>query len=151
MLVLDSALVLFVARGVEAITHGLVLKVAFSALVTYRAVQRVIDQKEFHDPLARLLDAVGVGTDDHALAGRHGAGGNGLRGTFHVDKAHPAVAGDRQSVVIAEARDLDAGFLAGMQNGGAVLDLDLDAIHCQLRHDLPPIPPLRRPPPHDAP
>ena len=102
MLVFDGALVFLIARMVEAVAHGLVLKVAFAALVADRAVKRVIDQQEFHDPLARLLDAVGVGTHDHPLAGRqHDATGFGARSmsTRHIRQL-PA---DRQAVVIAES------------------------------------------------
>ena len=68
MLVFDGALVFFIARAVKAIAHGLVLKVAFAALVADRTVQRVVDQQEFHHAFARLLHAVGVGADHHALA-----------------------------------------------------------------------------------
>ena len=94
----DRALVLAIARMVEAVAHGLVLKVAFAALVADRAVKRVIDQQEFHDPLARLLDAVGVGTHDHpSPAGMaHEATGFGARSmsTRHIRQL-PAI--DRRS------------------------------------------------------
>ena len=50
------------------------------------------------------------------------------------DKAHPAVSGNGQPVVITETRHLDTGFLTGMQDGGPVFYLYLDAVHCQLWH-----------------
>ena len=48
----------------------------------------------------------------------------GFGHALHLDQAHAAVAGDRQALVIAEARDLDAGLLAGLDQRDAVLDLD---------------------------
>ena len=48
----------------------------------------------------------------------------GLGMPGHLDQAHAAVAGDRQALVVAEARDLDAGLLAGLDQRDAVLDLD---------------------------
>src|SRR6185295_16576509 len=55
ILVLDSALVLGEAAGVDAIAHRLVLQVALAALVADRAIQRMVDQQEFHHAFARLL------------------------------------------------------------------------------------------------
>ena len=55
VLVLDRALVLVVAAGVDAVGHGLVLQVAFAALVADRAIERMVDQQEFHHAFARLL------------------------------------------------------------------------------------------------
>ena len=53
--VLDRALVVLEAAGVEAIGHGLVLQIAFAALVADRAVERMIDQQELEHAFARLL------------------------------------------------------------------------------------------------
>ena len=55
VLVFDRALVLGVARGVDAVGHGLVLQVALAALVADRAIERMVDEQELHHPLARLL------------------------------------------------------------------------------------------------
>jgi len=58
LLVLHSALVLVVAALSVSVDAGDVLEIAFTTLVTDRAVQRVIGQKEFHDTTssnARLL------------------------------------------------------------------------------------------------
>ena len=62
----------------------------------------------------------------------HGAGGDGLGAALHLDQAHAAVAGDRQALVVAEARDLDAGLLAGLDQRDAVLDLHGRAVDDQL-------------------
>src|SRR3546814_447972 len=137
----DRALVLGEAAAVEAVGHGLVLQVALAALVADRAVERMVDEQELHDAVARLLHLVGVGLDHHALADRHGAGGDRLGRTLHLDQAHAAVAGHRQAVVVAESRNLDAGELAGLQDRQALCDLDLLAVDRQLRHRSPPTPP----------
>ena len=52
----------------------------------------------------------------------------GLGMPCHLDEAHAAVAGDRQALVVAEARDLGAGLLARLHQRGAVLDLDRLAV-----------------------
>src|SRR3546814_20987773 len=46
----------------------------------------------------------------------------------------PAIARDRQPLVIAETRDLLAGKLARLQHGGASGHFDLDAINFELGH-----------------
>ena len=61
--VLDRALVVLEAAGVEAVGHGLILQIAFAALVADRAIERVIDQQEFHHAFARLLHRRRVGDD----------------------------------------------------------------------------------------
>ena len=54
ILVLDRALVLVIAAGIDAVGHRLVLQVAFAALVADRAVERMVDQQEFHHAFAGL-------------------------------------------------------------------------------------------------
>ena len=146
ILVRHRALVLAVAAAVEAVGHRLVLQVALAALVADRAVERMVDQQELHHAVARLLDHRRVGLDDHAVGRRHRAGGDRLGRLLHLDQAHAAIAGDRQALVVAEARDLDADLLAGLQHGGARRDLDLDTVDDQLRHcSTPPPGALPRP------
>src|SRR5213078_4652776 len=48
-------------RVVEAVLHVVDLEPALARLVAHRTVERVVDQVELHDRLARLLDAVGLG------------------------------------------------------------------------------------------
>jgi hypothetical protein len=141
VLVEHGPLVLVEAAAVEAVGHGLVLQVAFAALVADRAIQRMVDEQEFHHAVARLLHQRRVGLDHHALAHRHGAGGDRLRRLLHLDQAHAAVAGDRQPLVVAEARDFGAGQLAGLQHGHAGGNLELLAIDLELRHRRSPTPP----------
>jgi hypothetical protein len=131
--ILDRALGLAVAAEIHAIGHRLVLQVALAALVADRAIERVVDEQELHHPLARLLDHGRVGLDHRRLAFRagaqvahlHRAGGGGFRrAAHHLDKAHPAIAGDGQPLVVAEARDLDPRLLAGLDQGHRPVDLD---------------------------
>ena len=136
VLLFDRALVLDVARAAEAVGHRLVLQVALTALVADRAVERMVDQQEFHHAFARRLHqraggehlarrAVPVGRQ---IGDAHGARGDGLGDALHLDQAHAAVAGDRQALVVAEARDLGAGHLARLQDGGAGLHLEQLAV-----------------------
>jgi hypothetical protein len=131
----DRPLVLFVAVVAAAIGHRLVLQVAFAALVADRAIERMVDQQELHHPLARLADAGRVGEDLLIVRGRQRAAGLGLgRPGLHLDQAHPAIAGDGQPLVIAEARDLLAGKLAGLEHRRALRHFDLDTVDLDHRH-----------------
>ena len=66
--VLHRALVVGEAAGIEAVGHGLVLQIAFPALVADRAIERVIDQQKFEHALARLLHRRRVGDDGRRRA-----------------------------------------------------------------------------------
>ena len=144
--VFDGALVLGEARRVGAIRHRLILQIAFAALVADRAVERMVDEQEFHRALARLARHRRVGQHDRRFAvragaqvfDRHGAGGGRLgRAALHFDQAHPAVAGDRKPLVEAEARHFGAGRFASLKKrvfGGNVefLAVDDDLAHALL-------------------
>ena len=141
--VLDRALVLGKARGIGAVGHRLVLQVAFAALVADRAVERMVDEQELHHALARLARHRRIGLDDRRLAvragakvlHRHGAGGGRLRrAALHFDEAHAAVAGDRQPLVEAEARNFRAGGLAGLQKRVFGRNVDFLAVDDDLAH-----------------
>ena len=133
--VVDRALVLVVAREAAAIGHRLVLQVALAALVADRAIERVVDEQELHHPLARLLDHRGVGADRLAVGGGQRAARLRLgRPRRDLDQAHPAIAGDAEPLVIAEARDFLPRQLARLEHGRALRDLDLDAVDGDLRH-----------------
>ena len=101
--VLDRALIVLEAAGVEAISHGLILQIALPALVADRAVERMIDEQEFEHALAGLLDRLRAGDDGWRRAvargpkivDAHGAGGDRLRHASDLDQAHAAIAGDR--------------------------------------------------------
>src|SRR5690606_12140177 len=53
----NHALRFLIARSRLTVTHGEILQLALTALVTYRTIQRVIDQQELHD---RVLGGNGL-------------------------------------------------------------------------------------------
>ena len=140
--VLDRALVLGKARGVGAVAHRLVLQVALAALVADRAVQRMVDQQEFHHAFARLLHHRRFGGDFRRLALRTGtaiahapgAACDRLRAALDLDQAHPAIAGDRQPLMVAEARNFGARGLARLQQRVLRGNIDLFAIDDEFGH-----------------
>src|ERR1700730_3738460 len=121
--VLDGALVLLETRGVDAIGHGLVLQVAFAALVADRTVKRVIDEQEFHHAFAGLPDHGRLSMHDRRFALRSrttvahspGAACHGLRRANQFDETHATIAGDGEAFMETEAWNLRAGNLAGLE------------------------------------
>ena len=114
-LLVDAALVFVEPAGMTAIAHRLVLQIAFPALVADRAVERMIDEQEFHDAVPRLANHFAVGDDLLVVHRRQGATRLRFRRPrLHLDQTHAAIAGDRQPLVIAESRNLAPGSLAGL-------------------------------------
>ena len=141
--VLDRALVFGKARGIDAERHRLILQIAFAALIANRTIERVIDEQEFHHAFAGFLHHGRFGENDRRLAvragaqipNRDGAGSRRLRrATFDLDKAHPAIAGDRQPLVKAKARNLRPCLLAGLEQRIFRRDVDFDIVHDEFRH-----------------
>ena len=56
-------------RVVEAVLHVVDLQPALARLIAHRTVERVVDQVELHDGLARLEHPLGLRVDDHAVGG----------------------------------------------------------------------------------
>ncbi|MBA7473631.1 hypothetical protein ES707_08972 [subsurface metagenome] len=142
ILVLDGALVLGEAAGVDAIAHRLVLQIALAALVADRAIQRMVDQQKLHHAFARLLHhrrtrgdfrRLALGTRA-AVAHAPGAARDRLRAALHFDEAHPAIAGDRQPLMVAEARDFGARGLARLEQRVLRRHVDLFAIDDEFGH-----------------
>ena len=98
----------------RAVREGHVLQFALAAGVAYRAIQRMVTQQQLDHGLARLLDLVGVGGDDHAFGDPRGACGLQLGHLLDSHQAHAARALQRKIRVVAERRHLDAGVLAGL-------------------------------------
>src|SRR5207248_11653012 len=109
------------------------LQATFTRLVANRTVERMIDEKTFHDALTALLGQGRVGPDSHAFAHilrtgdlrtRHPVDhGLSVSAEFrfavrshswqaHFDQAHTAVAGGAELFVVAIARDITAGLFA---------------------------------------
>ena len=127
-LVVHRALVFLEAGAVVAVGHRLVLQVAFAALVADRAVERMVDQQEFHHAPAGLDRLFRIRKDDHAVQDRLGAGGDRLGRPLHLHQAHAAVAGNRQPFVEAEMRHFLADRLQRLEQGQAPVDLMLFAV-----------------------
>jgi len=61
--------------------------------------------------------------DFHGWGHLGAAAGDGFGGFLDFDQAHPAVAGYFETFVVAEARDFDAVFLGGLEDGEIVVYL----------------------------
>src|SRR5215472_15913822 len=134
ILVADGALVLVKPAAVETVSHCLILKIALAALVTDRAIERVIDQQEFHDSFLRFDRLWGLSQNYHPVSRRHRAGCDRLWRFLHLDETHPAISGYRETFVVAEMRDLDPRVFTGLEARRAGRHLDLTAVDRQLGH-----------------
>ena len=141
--IFDRALVFGIARRIDAEGNRLILQIAFAALIADRAIERMIDEQKLHHAFARLFHHRRFGKHDGRLTIRagaqiahcHGTGGRRLwRAALHLDEAHAAIAGDRQTLVVAKARNLDASCLAGLQQRIFRRNVDLDIVDDELGH-----------------
>jgi hypothetical protein len=132
---LEVALGLDEARAPAAPAEGDVLQRALAALVAHRAVERMVDEQELDDRLLRLLDAVGLGVDDHAVLDRRRAAGLQLGDALDLDQAHAAGA-DRGAELglVAEDRDLDVAVLGGVDQHRVLGRGDLEAVDGEGHH-----------------
>ncbi len=88
--------------------------------------------------------AIGAGAQ---IAHADGAACLGFgRAALHLDKAHAAVAGDRQPLVVAKARHFGSRRLAGLKQRVIRRDIDFDAVNEEFV--TPPLPQLQ-PAPRD--
>ena len=79
-----------------------VLQFALAAGVAHRAIQRMVAQQHLEHRLARLLDLVAVGSDDHALANHRRARSLQLGHLLNLHQAHAASALQREVGVVAK-------------------------------------------------
>ena len=114
----------------RAVGEGLVLQRALAALVAHRAVERVVDEEELEDAVLRLLGDLALRVDLHVGRDRDHAGGLEGRAAAGVDldDAHPAHADRLHPRVVAEARDVGAVALGGLDHELAGRGLDLLAV-----------------------
>ncbi len=115
LLLLAMVLDLDELRAACPVLEGHVLQFALAARVAHRAVERMVGQHQLQHGLARLMDLVRIGGDDHALGHLGGAGGLQLWHCFNALQAHPARRLQRQAGVITEGRNFDADFAASLQ------------------------------------
>ena len=126
------------------------LEAALACLIADGAIERVIDEEEFHHALAAFLREGAFGADAHAFGdgvrtgddgARHPAdlwhavlvffrlgAGSGARRHAHFDQAHAAVAGGGEFGVVAVVRDLGLGLLARFDHARAFGELEPDAV-----------------------
>ncbi len=96
-----------VTRRVRAIFNRLILQRAFSTLITYRAIQRVIDEQEFHCALLGTSGQLGLSLYHHAFIHRRCAGRQWLGCIFNLYQTHTAIGCDGQFGMIAKTRDMN--------------------------------------------
>ena len=112
ILVFDGTLIIVKTAGVTAKAECLILQVALTALVANRTIQRVIDEQKLHHAFTCGFYQLRLRRNDHVRGDRHGATGDGLWCIGHFDQTHAAIAGNRQALVIAKARNFSARFFA---------------------------------------
>ncbi|KAI3483450.1 hypothetical protein L1887_53677 [Cichorium endivia] len=59
---------------------------------------------------------------------------SGFGAPLRLDEAHATVSGNHESLVVTKPRNLSASLLAGLDEGGALLDFDLFAVDGELDH-----------------
>ena len=123
-----------VTRGRTTVTHGQILQLALTALVTNGAIEGVIDEQKLHHRLLGLDGFVALGADDHALRHRCGAGRHGFRGFFHIDQTHAAVGRDAEFLVIAKMWNICAGLFSCVHDHAAFLDVNLFTVEFDFNH-----------------
>ncbi len=128
VLVLDDALALVESRLRTAEAEREVLEFALAALVADRAVERMIDQQEFHRRLLRRHRPRRTGEDLHAFRDRRRAGRHRLRRLLHFDQAHAAVRRDGELLVIAEAWNVNSCCIGQLHDHLALARLQRPAV-----------------------
>ena len=122
-------LLALVADLVDAEVAGEGAQLAVGAAGAGLAVAVVLRQEQLDDGLAALAGLGRVGLHDHAVGHRRGARGDERAGALDLDQADPAGADRLDVFEVAQARHLRAGLPGGLQDGGAVWDLDLDVVY----------------------
>jgi len=63
MFVINGAFIFLKTRRITAISHGLILEVALTTLVANWAIQRVVNQQEFHHAFTRFFHGLRISTN----------------------------------------------------------------------------------------
>ncbi len=111
-----------------AVANRQILQLTLATLVADRAIQRVVDQQKLHHTLLRRHSQLRMREYLHAIGHGGCAGRQRLRRLFHLNQTHPAIGRDRQLLVIAEMRDVDAQLAGSIHDGRAVVYLRLFAV-----------------------
>ena len=112
----------------------IVLQLAFAGLVADAAIDRVIQRQQLHHRLAILLHQFGIGLHAQPLADRHIAGDLDPAAPLDLNRADPAVAGDRELRMPAEIRHLDAVRDRRFDHGLVAFGLNRPAVYEDFRH-----------------
>ena len=122
---LEVALLLDEARLARPERERLVLQRALAAAVADRAVERVVDEQELeHAVLDLSSPSSRLRVHDHAVGDGRRARGREAAHAFDLDEAHAAHADRLHALVPAEARDVDAVLLRGLDQQLARLRLE---------------------------
>ena len=128
----DGAFFFSVTAGRHTVAHRQILQLALAALVAHGAVQRVVDEQEFHHAFLRLLGFGRMRVHHHAVRYRRGAGGQWFGGFFHFHQTHAAVSGNGEFFVVTEMRDICPQLVRGFHYGCALLYFNLFAVYLDL-------------------
>jgi hypothetical protein len=85
----------------------------------------VVDQQKLHHAFLGLDGFVVLGVHDHALRHGRGTGRQRLGRFFNIDQAHAAIGSDAEFLVIAEMRNVGAGFFSRVHHRAA-----FEHFHC---------------------
>ena len=129
ILVLDYPLALGKARHIATITESHILQLTFAALITNRAVQRMINEQELHRSLLRSQSLRRLGIHLHPFHHRRRASRQGLGRSLNLDQTHSAVGGDGKLLVVTEAGDCNTRGVSDFNEHRALTRLQRDAIH----------------------
>src|SRR2546423_6991555 len=117
--------------------QGVVLERTFATAIADRAIERMVDEKEFENAPAVGVDGFGVGVDGHTVAGGEGAGGLRLGHFLYLpvlafeadfDEAHAAHANRLHARVVTEDGDFEAEALDGFDYKFALGDFEFDVV-----------------------
>jgi hypothetical protein len=131
------------SAGGWTVSEGVILEGTFSASVADGAIEGVIDEEKFEDAFAIFVDLVGVGIDDHVVAGGEGTGGlrlwhfaDGAVWLFEADfdEAHAAHSDGLHPGVVAEDRDFESKSFNGFDDQFSPRDLDFDIVDGDCDH-----------------
>ena len=117
--VLDGALaveLILQSATIRAEIHRLILQVAFAALIANWTIKRMIDEKKFHDAFARFFADRRICFHAHSIEHWHCARCDRLKRFLDLNKTHSTIAGDREAIVIAKARYVDANKSASLKS-----------------------------------
>jgi hypothetical protein len=121
--ILYGSLELVVSTFLISVKMGVVLQIALTSLVADRTVERVIGEQKLHDSSSSVPGGLGVCVDFHGWGDLRTAGSHRFGRLFNFNEAHPAVAGDFETLMVAESRNIDVIFLGSLEDGEVVIDL----------------------------